>query len=87
MEGRVVRVIGKLAYRMVIPLFISMPAAWMVLNLFRAPLYTGAEPSTAFFLVVTAQHYIERTAWILMPVVVGVAIHFLWRWIRELCRT
>lgn len=77
-----VRAISRLAYRAVVPLFLSLPLAWIVLNQFRVALYTGKEPTTEFFLVATAQHCIERTACILLPVVVGVVIHWVFRWIR-----
>jgi hypothetical protein len=82
LERGLARAVGTLAYRLVVPAFLSMPFVWMTLNQFRRVTYDYNSDELSY-LVVRTQGYLSWPTLALLPLACGVAVHWAVRWIRS----
>jgi hypothetical protein len=74
--------LGKVAYRFVVPAFLSMPFVYLTLSQFHRASYNGANPNEFHFLIGEAKEYILWTTLALLPFACGVMVYWIVRWIR-----
>lgn len=65
------------AYRAVLPVLVSMPVAWGILNQLRVLTYEGGNQDFAHRAIITAQRYVACATVLMLPFTAALSVHWL----------
>ena len=75
-----------LVSRLIIPAFLAMPLAWLILNRFRSLSYDADNPNEFHFQVIHAQGHLARATVLLLPIALAMTVYYFVRENRRVNR-